>query len=335
MPLSDKQLAIRKLGITASEAPAVAGLNPYVKPIDVFAAKLDLVDPFEGNKASRWGDLLEKPIALHYAAQHAAEKIVVRHPRTIAGSIDGTLVRDVSPRFKLIATPDRLVYHKRIPWPFRNLQIKTAGLRQEDKWGEPGTDQIPEHYLIQVAAEMAVVDVAETDLVVLIGGQDDREYRVPRDLELEGQLLEICERFWVDHIMTGVPPPVDGSEQYSSYLKQRFPRDERPLLPETDEARRWYSELLTARDREDAAKARRAEAENALKAIIADAGGIEGLCTWRQNKPSRVTDWEAAWDEWFKNADLTTLSHAASIISKHTATKPGARPFKPIIPKEK
>jgi len=332
MPLSDKQLAIRKLGITASEAPAVVGLNPYVKPIDVFAQKLGLVDPFEGNKASRWGDLLEEPIAQYYAHQHAAEKIVVRHPRTIPGSIDGTLVRNVSPRFQLIATPDRLVYHKRLPRPFRNLQIKTAGLRQEDNWGEPGTDQIPEHYLIQVAAEMAVVDVSETDLVVLIGGQDDREYRVPRDLELEGQILEICERFWVDHIMTGIPPPVDGSEQYADYLKRRFPRDVRPMLPATEEAEYAAELLRNAKVRLAEAEQSKALHENALKALIADAGGIEGICTWRQNKDSIKVSWEAVAKHLL---DERSGSDRQEIIERYTTTTPGARPFKFVTQKEK
>lgn len=343
MPLSEEQIALRKTGICASEVGAVAGLDPYRKPIDVFADKLGLVEPFQGNRASMWGDLLEDVLADHYAKEHAAEKLVVRHPRTIEGSVNGTLLREISPRFRLIATPDRLVYHKRNPRPFRNLQIKTAGLRQGDKWGEPGTDQIPEEYLAQVSAEMAVVDVGETDLAVLIGGQDDREYRINRDPELEGQLIEICERFWVDHIMTGIPPPVDGSEQYSDYLKKRFPRDERQMLEATDEARVLRATLQCARISEMVASEERARIENALKAIIGDAGGIEGLCTWKQNKASQVTDWEAVARQLFEDLRAVKLSlgthpfdegYMATVVQQFTTTKSGARPFKLINPKE-
>lgn len=342
--LTPEQLALRKTGISASEVAAVAGLSPYRKPIDVWSEKLGLVEPFEGNKASKWGDLLEQVLADHYATEHAAEKILVRHSRIIEGSVNGTLVRQISPRFRLIATPDRLVYRRRNPRPIRNLQIKTAGLRQADKWGEPGTDQIPEEYLGQVSAEMAVVDVGETDLAVLIGGQDDREYRLKRDLELEGQLIEICERFWVDHVLTQTPPPVDGSEQYSEYLKRRFPRDERPTLPATDEAQTLALSLRLARLAEDSASEERAQYENELKAIIGDAGGIEGLCTWRQNKPRLVTDWEKVSRALFEDLRAVKLSlgthpfddgYMATVVQQFTTTKPGARPFKIVNPKEK
>lgn len=340
MPLTPEQIALRKTGISASEVAAVAGLHPYRKPIDVWSEKLGLVEPFEGNQKSKWGDLLEQVIADHYAKEHAAEKIVVRHPTAVEGSVNGTLVREISPRFRLIATPDRLVYRKRIATPIRNLQIKTAGLRQSDKWGPSGTDQVPEEHAIQVSVEMAVLGVDNTDLAALIGGQDDREYHLKRDLELEGQLIEICERFWVDHILTQTPPPVDGSEHYSNYLKRRFPRDARPMLPVTDEARGWHMELLTAREREDAIKARRAEAENALKSIIGDAGGIEGICTWRQNKPSVTVDWEAAFRSLSKVRlqDGTIFRYSPDLVEaaqRFTTTKPGARTFKLITTKEK
>jgi putative phage-type endonuclease len=338
MPLTPEQIALRRTGIAASEVAAVAGLNPYLKPIDVWSAKLGLVEPFEGNKSSKWGDLLEQVIADHYGKEHAAEKIVVRHPKVIEGSVNGTLVREISPRFRLIATPDRLVYRKRMPQPFRNLQIKTAGLRQEDAWGEPGTDQVPEHYLIQVAAEMAVIGVDETDLAVLIGGQDDREYRIKRDMELEGQLIEICERFWVDHILTQTPPPVDGSENYSDYLKRRFPRDVRPMLPATEEAIGLLSELRSARASKESFEKHEAGLVNTLKALISDAGGIEGICTWKANRPSVVVDWERAFRSLSKVrlADGTIFRYSPDLVEaaqKFTTTKPGARPFK--LAKEK
>ena len=339
MPLTPEQIALRKTGISASEVAAVAGLHPYVKPIDIWSSKLGLVDPFEGNKQSKWGDLLEQVIADHYAKEHAEEKIVVRHPKVIEGSINGTLVREISPRFRLIATPDRIIYRKRIATPIRNLQIKTAGLRQSDKWGPSGTDQVPEEYAVQVAVEMAVLGVDETDLAALIGGQDDREYHLKRDMELEGQLIEICAKFWVGHILTQTPPPVDGSESYSDYLKRRFPRDTRPMLPATDEARELWSDLRYSRSSREFWESEEMVAENALKALIGDAGGIEGLCTWRQNKPSHPVDWEAAWNELTAEFDPKLHAHfqdlVAEIRKKHTTTKPGARPFKLITPKEK
>jgi hypothetical protein len=118
----------------------------------------------------------------------------------------------------------------------------------------------------------------------------------------------------------------EETENYSEYLKRRFPRDERPMLPATDKAREAMG-LLTFRRRalEDAEK-KEAEVVNYFKVIIGDAGGIEGLCTWRQNKPSTVTDWKAVALEF-------GLDRRPDIVAKHTTTKPGARPF--LLVKEK
>lgn len=313
--LTPEQQAIRLTGIGASEIGAVAGLDPYRKPIDVFALKLGLVPPFEGNRFTKWGQRLEEAIACAYAEEQDVSLTIpgtLRHPK----------------RAIMLATPDRLVYRPFGAAPIRLLQVKTASVRQADHWGD-GPDEVPDQYLAQVAWEMAVTDLPEADLAVLIGGNDDRLYRIPRDLELEGQLIEIGERFWRDHIVTKTPPKVDGTEQYSEYLRRRFPRDNRPLLPATDEAIALRDELRKRRTTRDVAAVAEEETANQLRALIGDAAGIEDVATWKQARSSNLIDWESIARKGVAKSEFPKL------LKQFTSEKPGSRRFLPKFPKEK
>ncbi len=314
--LTQEQHEVRRTGIGASEIAAVAGIDPYRRPIDVWAEKLGLVEPFAGNRYTKWGSLLEAVIADSYAEDNG---VVLTSPGTLR-----------HPQHEIVlATPDRLVHPSVNAPPVRNLQIKCSDARNAEQWGE-GPDDVPEQYLCQVTWEMAVTGLPETDLAVLIGGNEDRVYRIRRDLELEGQLIEVAEKFWRDHVLTQDPPPVDGTEQYGNYLKCRFPRDARPLLPATQEACDLVDQLRFRRAALAAAVEAEAEIENRIKALISDAAGIEGLVTWKAAKPSTKTDHKQVAEQLqpYVKSDIVQ-----KIITQYTTTKPGSRRF--LLAKEK
>jgi len=54
----------------------------------------------------------------------------------------------------------------------RLVEIKTA--RSADGWGEAGTDEVPQEYLIQVQHYLAVTALPVADVAVLFGGQEFR-----------------------------------------------------------------------------------------------------------------------------------------------------------------
>jgi predicted phage-related endonuclease len=74
------------------------------------------------------------------------------------------------------------------------------------QWGEQGTDQVPESYLIQCAYYASICDVAKVDIAVLIGGQDFRIYTYEQNKELEEKLIKIACNFWHNHIEKRIPP---------------------------------------------------------------------------------------------------------------------------------
>ena len=179
----------RKNYLGGTDLAAIAGLNPYRSALDVYLDKTSDDISEETNAAMRWGTLLEDVVAKAYSEDTGYD--VEIEPNTI-----------YHPEYKFLgANIDRWADNKR-----RILECKTASFLKAKEWGDLGTDQIPESYLIQNATYSAVCNVPVVDTAVLIGGQDFRIYTYERNRELEHKLIKIACNFWHNHIEKRIPP---------------------------------------------------------------------------------------------------------------------------------
>jgi putative phage-type endonuclease len=182
-------LLMRKNYLGGSDLGAIAGLNPYRTALDVYLDKTRDDIACESSPAMRWGTLLEDTIAKEYA-------------EVTGQTIEIELDTIYHPEYKFLAANiDRWVGDKEYV-----LECKTAGFTRGKEWGEEGTDQIPESYLVQVAYYAAICAVPKVDIAVLIGGQDFRIYTYKRNKELEDKLIKIACNFWDNHIEKRIPP---------------------------------------------------------------------------------------------------------------------------------
>jgi predicted phage-related endonuclease len=278
--------------------------------LELYYRKRNLVPEkdLSDNQAVYWGHVLEPVVVNEYAHRHAHEPILVE-PNT------RTFIHREKPY--ITATPDALCSNAQ-NWL---LEAKTAGGRMARLWGEPGTDVVPEPYLLQVAHSLAVVQFDFADIAVLIGGNDYREYRVPRDRDLEAVLLERATEFWQKNVLAGVPPEPTGTKGDAEVLAKLHPASSEVMLPNTGETEEWALKLKEAEAQGKQAEQLILEAENHLKAIIGDNAGVEGpwgKLTWKSTKDREVTDWQAV---------AHKLSPPASLLKQYTVTKPGPRRF--------
>lgn len=305
--LSPAQLKMRRTGIGGSEIGAVGGLSKWCSPLEVWRRKVH-GEVIEENNAMKRGRLLEPAVAEWYAEETGAALRKV-----------GRTLRHRERGF-VIATPDRIATLNGAP---RVLEIKTTNYARPDEWGASGTDEVPAAYLAQVAWTMAVTDMPSADLAVLISGDDFRLYHFERDLELEGNLFELGEKFWVDHVLSQVPPPVVGID--NEWLKQRFPKDNGEVLSFaqlTDDARELVQRFLATWKADKEQESALEDLSAQVRALIGSASGLEGpgfRIDWKQNKPGKATDWKA----------LT--AEAPELVAKHTRPKPGNRPLTPYL----
>lgn len=193
-------LAERRRGIGGSDAAAVVGLSKYRTPFEVYQDKRGEIPPIDDNESMLWGRVLEPVIRQQYAE---------RTGRTVL--MPETILRHPRHEF-MLANLDGFTDDKRV------VEIKTA--RTAQGWGEPGSDEVPQEYLLQTQHYMAVTGFVVADVAVLIGGSDFRLYEVPADAELQEMLIDAEAEFW-KRIVDGNPPePVslaDIRARFGSY----------------------------------------------------------------------------------------------------------------------
>jgi len=308
-PLSDEQKAMRLTGIGGSEISSVVGLNPWGSPIDVWRAKVEGV-VFEGNAATERGNYLEPAIAAWYADTTGAvlrEATTTRHPTCKIA----------------LATPDRIATSATGEGEWL-LEIKSANIRQLDKWGD-GDDEVPAHHLCQVQWTMACTGLNSADIAVLIAGDTFRKYRIPGDPEMQSMLLEAAEDFWRRYVVTKTPPPPDASEGYAKWLSERFQADKGAVLMADLETTLIASRLRAAREQRAAAEAAELEARNELLARM-NAAGAEKIVgsNWRASYSLTKGRAQVRWEDVAREAGVPD-----ELIRKHTTIGAPFRTFRP------
>ena len=273
-PTRAEWLEARRTGIGGSDVAAILGLSKWATPLSVYMQKRGELSEQPENDAMRWGRYLEPAVRQAYADATGNEVRVltdmIRHPAHdfMLANLDGFVMPVDGPR--------------------RVFEAKTA--RTAEGWGEPGSDQIPQPYLLQVQHYLAVTGFIVADVAVLIGGSDFRIYEVPEDRELQEMLVDAEADFWA-RVQRGEPPePVTAADAIA-----RWGRSSRSDLVMADET--VMQALQTIRAARESIK--QAEAiEDSAKAIVmralgeadtlVDAAG-RTLCTWKASAaPQRL-----------------------------------------------
>ena len=311
--------AERRTGIGGSDAAAILGLSPWKAPIQVFEEKLALVEAQPPTPQMEWGTALEGVIRRHFTRVTGLPVVehteVIRHPE----------------HDWMIAHVDGLVYEAsetEFIRPVAVFEAKTAGTFAADDFGEPGTDQVPDAYLVQCQHYMAVTGLPKTYLAVLVGGNDFRVYVIPRDEEIISQMMLREREFWFDHVIQEVPPPVDYSAAYEGYLRRRYPVDSGEIRQADEAAEGWCRELAEVRARLDLFEAREQGLKTLIQNYLGDASVLEcslGKISWKKTKDGERTDWRAVARELAES--FAPRGALDQIVLAHTEPKPGVRRF--------
>ncbi len=320
--LTEEQIAARRTGLGGSDIGTMLGLNPYQTPFELWQEKTGRAEPFAGNLATRFGSFAEQFVADEYTRVTGQRvqrfNAMLRHPDApIVGHIDRLVIPEGAKRAS----------HRSEIRTDRGLEAKTASafaVGRDSEWGEPGTDAVPQTYLIQCVCYMALTGCQRWDLGALIGGNTDfRVYHLERDGELEGYILEEASRWWRDHVVADVPPdPMSEVEARQRWTKHR-PGKTLELDSDTAALLHKYAalkrEIKTLADQES-------ELRDVFVPVLADADTIQfgdlTLATFRANKHSHRTDWQSLALELLSDYDESEREHR---VNAHTEIKPGSR----------
>lgn len=272
--LTAAQQAIRRSGITATDVRVLSGLDPHGRTAhDIYASKVLGVDNYETTEEKELGDELE-PIVIRRLASKKGLRLVPREP-------DAMTIRHPTIAHH-VATPDAF-FSDSIG------QVKVVGLHNAHLWGEDEADGIPDYVLAQCAWEMHVSG-SDVEHVGALTGTHVLTFTIVRSRDgiddLIGALVDEADRFWTDHVLARVPPPIDGSDGSKRLIAARWPRHREGMIKASADvelsARRYFE---AKRRRDEAADAVELASQN-LKALTGDAEGIDGdgwrlMLRWR------------------------------------------------------
>lgn len=195
---SAEWLEARKKGITSTEISAALGVSPYKTPLQLYHEKVTGVSLDDDNWYMARGRAMEPVLREHYARKFGRNVIVqpgvVRNPDLdfMLASLDGY-------------TDDE-----------RLAEFKTASTRRG--WGEPGTDEIPQVYILQVQYAMIVTGFRVADVGVSFAGQEPQYYEVNADYDLQALIIKGAMEFW-ENLQAGIEPEPSTIEEMQRKYK--------------------------------------------------------------------------------------------------------------------
>lgn len=219
-------LAERRSGIGSSDIAAVCGVHPYRTALEVAMDKLGLVEDHDSLRL-RLGRKIEPVVASEYTEATGVElegpMALMRHPEHAF----------------LLATLDRVTK------PLENrrvVELKTAGWHMKGNYGEEGTDQVPDEYVMQCQHQMLVSGLPLADLAVLIDNRQFKIYTIEANVRLHALIIEKGSEFW-DLVSHGRLPEPDFQHKATlDAVRNLYPAKPGTVTPLTDEALATYLE---------------------------------------------------------------------------------------------
>lgn len=306
----------RRQGIGSSDAPAILGLDPYRSAFDVWVEKRGDAPPQVEREVMEWGKRLQEPIARAYAEKTKRDLVYL---------FDQPLLNRERPW--QFASPDALC-----PEEWIVVEVKNVGAQGRKRWGEEGSDEVPEHFYVQGQYQLSTLGYGRIEMPVLFGGNKLVVYAFDEDPALQEIILSRVEHFWLKNVQADIPPRISGTERTRQWLAARYPRHLSGMRVAEPEERTLVLSYHRLREIADTVGAHLEDVAAKLKAQIGDAEGLLlfdlPAVTWRRTKDSKKINWESI-ARGLKSQ--VSVEDWDTLLSIHTTMKPGYRRL--LVPK--
>lgn len=213
MALTPAQLAYRSTRIGGSDAAALCGKDPHKT---AYAVALRITGQVESDDLSEldhiwFGDQMEVVLANMYERK---EKVKVYTPDTLK-----------HPHVEfMIANVDRLREDRAdLGIECKNTGLHAGTVDETERWGEVGTDEVPDRVNIQCQHAMLVHEPFKAFHVLrCYGGNTYQRFIVPRNEKLIEALYELEQDFMSDLRRGVLPAPDYGHRTTKETLKRAF-----------------------------------------------------------------------------------------------------------------
>lgn len=213
MSLTPEQLEARKKHIGSSDVSMILNCHPFgLSAFDLWLEKTGRLPEKKSNDLMEIGNALE-PLIMDYAESKlgAIERSVYRECKSlpvIASNLDGMV----------ISTGE----------PVEGKSSNVQGFARND-FGEEGTDNIPNGYILQVQTQLVCVDdaIEQAHVAAWIGGRGKCLFTVKRSVDLCNIIIEEAAKFWA--CVESDTPPEGSLPSLESLSKMR--RQPKTIVP--------------------------------------------------------------------------------------------------------
>ena len=334
IPVWDKSneewLELRKGGIGGSDAGTICNVNKYNSPYALWSEKTGIVErTFEGNEATEWGNILERPIAEKYAKDYNVA--VVEWPVIIWSERPGQEFMFANLDFLIVKPSEQfpagvVSQYRNLAIPpcgiERILEVKTAGIASPGNPGAWANNQVPQSYMLQGYHYGVVTNVKAITFCALIGGQGIQVRNMTWDENIAENLIAAESMFW-DAVTTLNPPPTDGSEATESAQSKMYPRHSTGKVYEGGSTlKELWAEFTLAKEASEDAERERKRLRAQILELVGDAeyATVDGqpLFSYRANKDSETFD------------SKKFQGQMPEIYAQFTSLRPGSRVLREI-----
>lgn len=286
----------RRTGVGGSDTGPILGISPWSSRLGVWEDKRGLRAPTVATERMLWGKRLEDAVLRGYGEDHGIEVArgrFRRHPTYpfVIGNPDG---------YSGSGTSTRLV------------EVKVTD-HTDDRWGEPGSADVPLHYGSQVQHYLLLTGLPVADLTALVRGSELRTYTIEADPSFHEALLGDEADFW-KLVREGTPPEPDGTEDAGRALRVLHPKATDEEVVATSEVNEYAARYLAAAQAVKEAEADRDRWGQLIQSFMGARGRLVGdgfRAVWPNVRGS--TSWKAVAAE-----ALTALQLIASSDDEQT-----------------
>ena len=256
----------------ASDAPAALGLSKWKTPVQLWLEKTGQVPPGESSIPMRLGNFIE-PLVLELFEEKMGKNVGCRQSE-----------------FSDPHDPWRKAHIDGLTFDNEIVEAKTAGmifLANNSGWGEEGTDEIPDPYIVQIMHQFSLLPTAKIAwLPVLIRG-DFRVYRVERNDDLIHEIVHREQNFWRQVVELERPAPVTVED-----LHLLFPDSTEEVVQATEEIFTDVRQLMHTKKSIKILEAMETDLTMKVKSFMGEAGYLhhqgEKIASWKTQNNNRL-----------------------------------------------
>lgn len=278
-------LARRRTGIGGSDVAGILGLSPWESPWSIWTDKVGIAPLDERpNQAQEFGKRAEPMLQAWFEDRTGLK---VHGTQAEYTDPDRPWMRVTLDGEAFVPDTDGSIC------PHLDERVAVVEFKATSEPAGTWDIAVPVMYQCQAQWAMAITGATRCAFGVLhiaFGRPEFHVYWFDRDDEDIATIIEACDRFWHDHVLTGIPPEADAHDATRTAISDAYDRPTEETVAADDDLTGRVQRIVRLKADIAAIEVELAEHENTIRAALGNAtvlaapdteGRLTVIATWR------------------------------------------------------